>query len=383
MSRVLSILMLIIVTAWATMPPQFGRAARTDRDLAEMPYVASYATDIFVASVESIDGVEDTGDTNKYFPRFDTVYSVLIEEVIKGALEPGNAVQVRQLGAVVDGKDDFRDGDGPMAPGETYLFATSYWSEQGVYRIALHLDGSILLETEADRIEWIGRWATAVEAGPCNGYLDVLRLNGAVYARRSWNGDKRFLEPEWVGELVATIERQDYALYGCSPDLQDGDASLLASGTEVFELKGYDPSFRVAVRLPDKHRWLYEAVWSDSAQTGEDLLDIKYRVVEVAAGRSSFCNDKGCVDYALGYSEDPIRINGIVALTLRASVQPVEGGLTFLKEEEVGYIYFVLDDGSTTGIHFDIATGITTNGIYLPTLLVELILRGYDTPDGF
>ena len=382
MSRNVALLLLVLVTS-GPLTNRDSRAAQTDTLLTEMPYVASYATDIFVASVESVDGVEDTGDTNKYFPRFDTVYSVLIVEVIKGALVPGDAIQVRQLGAIVDGEEDFRDGDGPMSLGETYLFATSFWPEQGVFRIALHLDASIPLDTDAERTEWVGRWTTAVEAGPCNGYLDVLRLNGTIYARRPWNDDKRFLEPEWVGEQVATIERQDYALYGCSPDLQDGDASLLASGTEVFELKGYDPSFRVAVRLPDKHRWLYEAVWSDSAQTGEDLLDIRDRVVEVAAGRSSFCSDKGCVDYDLGFSEDPIRINGIVALTLRASVQPVEGGLTFLKEEEVGYIYFVLDDGSTTGIHFNIATGVTTNGIHLPTLLVELILRGYDTPDGF
>ncbi len=137
------------------------------------------------------------------------------------------------------------------------------------------------------------------------------------------------------------------------------------------------------MRLPDKHRWLYEAVWSESANTGEDLLDIKDRVVEVAAGRSSFCNENGCVDYELGFSDNPVRIEGIVALTLRAPVEPVDGGVMFLEEDETGYIYFVLDDGSTTGVHFDITTGVTTNGIQLPQALLEVILRGYDTPTGF
>jgi hypothetical protein len=356
---------------------------QTDLILAEMPHVAASSTDIFVAVVVSIDEVVDTGNSSRYSPRYDTVYSVLVEEIVQGTLESEETVQVRQSGAIVDGGSDFRHDDGPMAPGETHLFATSYWPEQRVYRIALYLDGSIPIESEADRIEWVGRWTTAVEAGRCAGLLDVLRLNGTVYARRPWSGDKRFLEPEWVGDRVATIERQDYALYGCSPDLRDGDASILAAGTEVFELKGYDPSFRLAVRLPDKHRWLYEAVWSESAETGEDLLDVRDRVVEVAAGRSSFCNEKGCVDYELGYRGNPIQIKGIVALTLRAPVEPVDGGLTFLDEDETGYIYFTLDDGSSTGMHFDIATRVSTNGIQLPQALVDIILRGYDTPEGF
>jgi hypothetical protein len=380
MSRV--ILLVILVVTIQLPGTLTGGATQTDEQLAEMPYVAGYATDIFVGLVLDAGSVEDIG-RNGPFPSLETTHQVRVDEVIKGNLHAGAEVAVLQPGGVLNRKEEFSHGDGPMAPDERYLFATTWWPEKGVYRIALHLDGSIRLNSDAERVELIARWTTAVKAGRCSAYLDVLRLNGTVYARRVWSSDKRFLEPDWLGEEIATIQRQDFALYGCSPDLTDGDASLLPVGTGVFALKGYDQSFRVAVRLPDKHRWLYEAIWSETARTGADLLDIRDRVAGIDYGRSSFCNEGGCVDYASAGTDDPSRIAEMVEQTLSAPVEPVDGRLAFLEEDETGFINFILDDGSPADIQFNIATGVTTNGIHLPRELVEFVLRGYDTPDGF
>ncbi len=155
----------------------------------------------------------------------------------------------------------------------------------------------------------------------------------------------------------------------------------LAVGTEILELKGYSPSFRVAVRLPDKHRWLYEAVWSESATVAEDMLDIRDRIVEVSYGRYSYCNDAGCVDYVSGSRPMEGAAVDVVDDILASPVIPHSGGLVAFPEDQSGYVQFLLDDGSTADLTFNICTGVTTNGIQIHPITVQVMVQGYDGID--
>lgn len=383
MNRHLRLILLLLMCSPSFLGVEIA-GAQDERYLREMPYVATQvATDIFVGTVLQNFETIDSGESGRsdLFPRFDTFYLVEVGTVVKGSLDTGEEVRIRHRGGEVGGDVDYGQDDGPLEIGQRYLFVTALRDGEDYYRTTGYLDSSLLLESDVQEAEWVGRWRTAANAGECAGYLDVLRWNGTVYARRAWNDDKRFLEPEWVGDVLSTVERQDYSLYACSPDLRDGDASLLAVGTEIRELIGYAPSFRLAVRLPDKHRWLYEAVWSESAQVAEDMLGVRGHFDEVMYGRSSYCNDQGCVDY--GYWPRPMdeSTTALVDQLLTSPVIPQPDGLAFFPEDETGFFVFYLSDGSTAGVRLNICTGVSSNGIMVGDDVIAELMRGYGEAD--
>ncbi len=213
-----------------------------------------------------------------------TRYTVLLSEVVKGSLQPQQMVVVEQVG----GNGEFVDGDAQLVPGADYLLFTKYIPGQRVYAITTPVSGNQPVP-DADRLNY---WRDIVAQTWC-GLDDVLVFGDVIYQRRDWNDDKRYLNREWVGASIAEVEIQDTAANACRPDQADLTATSAPPGTKIQALKGYDPGFRVALRLPDNHRYLYEAVRNDSATTGADLLDLTDRVVEIEAERWSECDDGG------------------------------------------------------------------------------------------
>ena len=61
---------------------------------------------------------------------------------------------------------------------------------------------------------------------------------------------------------------------------QDGDATYLNPGTQVYAVKGYSPGFRLG-RSEDGRATLYEADTNPLARTGEDLLDIRGKIKSI------------------------------------------------------------------------------------------------------
>jgi hypothetical protein len=324
--------------------------------------LVEHSSDVFFGTVDiATRGAGDSGAAE---------YTVLTTGVLKGDLTVPSLVVVRQ------------EGGGSLIPKAEYLFAT-YYDPALLRYVITDPDAGIVPSTSPDqRAELAAHWSDLIEQTAC-GYTDVLTLDGVVYARRDWNEDKRYLVGEWVGPTIATVERQDTAATGCRADLADRSASRIPAGTKIQELKGYAPAFRVAVRMPDRHRYLYEAIWSEKAKTGADLLDIRDRVVDIEYGRSSFCNVRGCVDYASGGTDNHNLLLRITDEVLTAPVAERWAGSHRPTEDERGYIRFNLDDGSTAAFDFHITTGVTANGIQLSPELLKVILRGYDTPDGF
>ena len=359
MPRLICRLALLVCLASGFIPNTTQARAETsqaDRWLLE------HSSDVFFGTVDIV--TAGAGDPNA------TEYTILTTEVLKGNLTVPSLIVVRQ------------EGDGSLIPKAEYLFF-AYYDPAVLRYVVTDSDAGVVPVTSTEqRAELAAHWSDAVEQAACI-YPDVLMLDGVVYARRDWNEDKRYLERDWVGPAIATVERQDTAATGCRADLGNRSASVIPVGTKVQELKGYAPAFRVAVRMPDRHRYLYEAIWSETAKTGADLLDFRGRVIDIEYGRYSFCNDRGCVDYATSGTDNHTLMLRITDEVLAAPVAEGWAGIQRPAEDERGYIRFTLDDGSTAAFDFHIKSGVTANGIQLPPELLKVILRGFDTPDGF
>ena len=116
-------------------------------------------------------------------------------------------------------------------------------------------------------------------------WVPMMRFNGVRYGEQ-WRSDgqetpggERGLEEGLGPELYRIAFRGDgyvgpYYLY------QDGDATYLNPGTQVYAVKGYSPSFRLGT-LEDGRATLYEADTNPLARTGEDLLDIRGKVKSI------------------------------------------------------------------------------------------------------
>ena len=117
-------------------------------------------------------------------------------------------------------------------------------------------------------------------------WVPLIQFGGIKYEKK-WNqapqGPKggRALKEEvhLQPELYRIAFRGDgyvgpYYLY------QDGDATYLNPGTQVYAVKGYSPEFRLAT-LEDGTATLYEADTNPLAKTGEDLLDIRGKVTSI------------------------------------------------------------------------------------------------------
>lgn len=325
--------------------------------------------EIFTGTIDIVTEVSGRA-INDDLPPYVTRYTVLVDEVLKGHLEPQSMVVVEQIG----GSGQFAAGDTALSPGSRYLFFTRYLPGERVYAISEPGNGN----QPVPDTDGLDAWRKIVAAAWC-AYDDVLVMDGVVYQRRNWNDDKRYLEREWVGAAIAEVETQDTAANGCRIDQGDLTATSAPPGTKIQTLKGYATSFRVALRLPDRHRYLYEAIRNDKATTGADLLDIRGRVASIAAERWFECNDtpgaESLCDIDMHETDQEDDVATIVDLVLDAPVLQervdlYDGIGKYLR------IRFVLDDGSTVDVTGSLLTGMTANGIELPIDGIILMLWG-------
>lgn len=81
-------------------------------DVTNLPYLAGYADNIFVANVQAIEGVEDDH----------TQYRVAVEETVKGDLE--GEVVVSQLGYMTGNETHVIEDQPLLVVGDSYLLVT-------------------------------------------------------------------------------------------------------------------------------------------------------------------------------------------------------------------------------------------------------------------
>lgn len=106
-------------------------------------------------------------------------------------------------------------------------------------------------------------------------WVDVLMINDIKY-----EGEDEGLSEGEALEKGQKIGEVNFRLAGnaCSNHrLKNGDAAFLPVGTEIYELVGYDSSFRVVA-----DNQVYQVRENKKAKTIADLLDIKGKVAKMS-----------------------------------------------------------------------------------------------------
>jgi hypothetical protein len=313
--------------------------------------LVEHSSDVFVGTIDIITSVLGAG------PNLVTDYTVLVDDVLKGGLTVPMMVVVRQ-----------GSGD-PLVPDSRYFLFVRFLPAELRYEIVGSDEGIIPLASDEDRLRLTTYWSDVVAQARCE-KSDIFKLDSVIYGRRSWSDEKRYLEREWVGATIATIKFQDTSATGCRDDLLDGVASELPAGTRVQRLDGYDTSFRVAVRKRDGHRYLYEAIRSETATTGADLLGFEGRVASIRFERYPLpeCDDVGesvCDLPAYPPIEETATIDQVVSLLAAAPVDPNRTNWRNLPPKRL-HLVFTLDDSSTCDVFISLRTGLTPSGIVVP-----------------
>lgn len=150
---------------------------------------------------------------------------------------------------------------------------------------------------------------------------------------------------------------------------QSGDAAYLPVGTEVRELVGFDPRFRVAVRV-DGRVQVFQARPPDRPGTAADLLPgVGPHVVslDVSTGNGR----------VVARITDRARVRELVRLLLASPYSP-----------DAGFAYgghrlgLRLDDGTSTGFGYDVDTGQIVDGVQVAAAFRDALSEAVRTSEG-
>jgi len=156
-----------------------------------------------------------------------------------------------------------------------------------------------------------------------------------------------------VGSTVLTVECTISETVR-NPDYRprDGDAAFLAAGTELREINGYRPDFRLAAW--DDGAWqVYEVDDVPGAVTGEDMLDLRDKVVRVHLVEG----DRG--EGVLKTVDDTSTVASIVQAVLEAPVLPGTSKLyDRLGNESPVFVRFEMIDGTAVQRAWHVRAGL-------------------------
>ena len=190
------------------------------------------------------------------------------------------------------------------------------------------------------------------------GWVPLMQFGGIQYVKK-WHStgegnlrDDRDLAVEDLGPELYRVAYRGSGYAGPYYRYQDGDSTHLNPGTQVFEVRGYSPKFRLGT-LEEGRPTIYEADTNPSAKTGEDLLDIRGKVTAI-----DILNDDDAMTI-LGTIDGEHSIEKFVALVLDAPVDQSS-------RDHDGPRYFLgfrLVDGTSVVRAFWLASGELSRGI--------------------
>ena len=111
-------------------------------------------------------------------------------------------------------------------------------------------------------------------------WIPMVHFAGTHFLRRGRNAasqDERELGVEDLGPELYRVAFRGDGYAGAFHHWQDGDATYLNPGTPIYAVRGYSPEFRLGT-VVEGRVFLYEADTNPSAETGQDLLDIRGKV---------------------------------------------------------------------------------------------------------
>ena len=189
-------------------------------------------------------------------------------------------------------------------------------------------------------------------------WVPLMQFGGIQYVR-AWHfaGEEiregeRDLTAEDLGPELYRVAFRGAGYAGPNYRIQDGDATFLNPGTQVYAVKGYAPEFRLGT-LGEGRATLYEPDTNPFAKTGGDLLDIRGKVTAI-----DILNDDHPMTVA-GTIDDEQTIEQFVETVLAAPVnqrsRDHDGPRYFLR--------FRLADGTSVVRAFWLETGEISRGI--------------------
>jgi hypothetical protein len=300
--------------------PIYALDPRDDRAL------AAYATDIFIGRVRGQTGAAGapTSAPGQELPQ--SQFAVEVLQLVKG--RAAGVVTVNQVGGLDEQTRQFMllEGDALLRPGASELFLVVSVPERGWYQIVAAGHGHLPADDPAQRKTLIDRFTQATDEP-----IDFIRFNGAVYLSTAYFAEdvppaavsqlgSEDLGPV-VGQVVTNwIDENDEILYPNEPchwDTPDGTAPRLAPGDDIYAVRGYATTFRLAARHEDE-LVSYQVWCNDEAQVGADLFDIYDRV-----NRISVTAD---VSESSGFAiiEDRATVARLVDMLLEGRVIPEE-----------------------------------------------------------
>ena len=202
------------------------------------------------------------------------------------------------------------------------------------------------------------------------GWVPLRQFGGNQYVRK-WHPagegnlrDDRDLAVEDLGPELYRVAYRGSGYAGPYYRYQDGDSTHLNPGTQVFEVKGYSPKFRLGT-LEEGRGILYEADTNPSAKTGEDLLDIRGKVTAI-----DILNDDEAMTI-LGTMDDEHAVERFVETVLESPVDQSSrdhGGPRY-------FLGFRLEDGTSVVRAFWLETGELSRGIMTDPVVTRSVWR--------
>ncbi|MCD6056760.1 MAG: hypothetical protein K0Q89_290 [Thermomicrobiales bacterium] len=308
--------------------------------------LAAYATDIFIGRVRNQTGAVGvpTSAPGQVLPQ--SQFAVEVLQLIKG--QAAGLVTVNQVGGLDEQARQMilLEGDVLLHPGASELFLTMSVPERGWYQIIAAGHGHLSADDPARRKTLVDRFTQAADDP-----IDFVRFNGAVYLSTAYVAEDlppapvSHLAPEDLGPAVGRvvtnwIDGNNEILYPnepCSWETPDGTAPRLAPGDDIYAVRGYATTFRLAARQAGE-LVSYQVWCNDEAEVGADLFDIYDRV-----NRISVTAD---VSESSGFAviEDRQTVARLVAMLLEGRVIPEELSTMAPVTHQ---LIFHLDDGST------------------------------------
>jgi hypothetical protein len=320
--------------------PIYELDATDDRALAD------YATDIFIGRVLDQTGAAGarTSAPGQELPQ--SQFAVEVLQLLKG--QAAGVVTVNQVGGLDQQAHQIMllEGDALLHPGASELFLVVSVPERGWYQIVAAGHGHLSADDPAQWKTLIDRFAQASDKP-----IDFIRFNGAVFLSSAYFAEDippasvAPLGPEDLGPVVGQvttnwideIDEINYPNEPCYWDTPDGTAPRLAPGDDIYAVRGFATTFRLAARHEGK--LLSYQVWcNDEAQVGADLFDIYDRVTRISV-TADLSESSG-----FAVIDDRATVARLVDMLLEGQVIPEE--LSSMAPVTHQMIFY-LDDGST------------------------------------
>jgi hypothetical protein len=344
--------------------------------------LAAYATDIFIGRVRGQTGATGapTSAPGQELPQ--TQFAVEVLQRVKG--QAAGVVTVNQVGGLDQQARQLLllEGDALLHPGASELFLAVFVPEREWYQIVAAGHGHLSADDPERRKMLIDRFAQATDEP-----IDFIRFNGAVYLSTAYFAEDMppapapALGPDDLGPVIGQvvtnwIDGNDEALYPNEPcywDTPDGTAPRLASGDDIYAVRGYATTFRLAARH-ESELVAYQVWCNDEAQVGADLFDIYDRVnrISVTADASE--------SSGFAIIEDRATVTRLVDMLLEGRVIPEELSSMAPVTHQ---LIFHLADGSTfraSAAPGELLWGI--GAITVPAAFTETLDRAWASDPG-